>query len=152
MFKHNNLTPRYKVFEITKIAEKKLIVPALGTNHHHNLKRGIYEWVHQGNTIKYGLFGEGVDSNASSRYSVYRSSGKHLSKYLENPKKNTKKGNGSVKPMTVLDEILKVGESVSVYFYEVINPTIEVDGVRYDINLATIEKEAKSTKETLLLN
>ena len=151
MFKHNNLKPRVKVFEITKKSEHKLVVPPLGVNHQYNFKRGIYEWEIKNNkqTIKFGLFGEGVKSNASTRYSAYRTAGKKLIDYLDQP---DKKGNGSVVPMKVLNKSLSIGESINVYFYEVINGTIYKDGVRYDIHLATIEKEAKNTKENLLLN
>jgi hypothetical protein len=145
MFKHKNLKPRYKVMEITKTKKGVIYVPPLGINHQHNLQKGIYEWEFIKLTIKFGLFGEGVSSNASSRYADYRTVGKNLWKYEGGE-------NGSVKSIKMLDKILKVNESINVYFYEVINPTIEIDGVRYDINLACIEKEAKEEyKDTLIL-
>ena len=151
MFKHNNLKPRVKVFEITKKSEYNLVVPPLGVNHQYNFEVGIYEWEIKNNqqTIKFGLFGEGCTSNAATRYAAYRTAGKKLMEYLDIP---DKKGNGSVVPMKVLNESLSIGESINVYFYEVINGTIYKDGVRYDIHLATIEKEAKNTKDTLLLS
>ena len=144
MFKHKNLKPRYKVMEITKTKKGVIYVPPLGINHQHNIPVGIYEWEFT-NPIKFGLFGEGVSSNASSRYNTYRTVGKNLWKYEGGE-------NGSVESMKILDKILKVNESINVYFYEVINPIIEIDGVRYDVNLACIEKEAKEEyKDTLIL-
>ena len=69
-FTHSSLKPPVKVFEITKIDEGVIDVPPLGTNHPYNFKQGLYRWdfyskMKKDNvTLKCGLFGEGIMSNA----------------------------------------------------------------------------------------
>ena len=150
MFKHQNLKEKVKVMEITKKSYGEIIVPALGKNSEFNFPIGLYEWEFNSKILKCGLFGEGVSSTASKRYASYRNVGKYLWDFLQNPKKNT---NGSYKPMKILNEILKEGESISVYFYEVTDPIVNVGGTRYKIDLASIEKEMKEyNRDTIILN
>ena len=152
-FAHNNLELPVKVFEITKTAEDEINVPELAMNSLYNFKYGLYRWDHYNKsvtadiTIKCGLFGEGITSCASSRYSSYRSEGKRINN------RGDWQSNGSKKPMECLNNLLDIGESISVYFYKVKNPVIEVDNIPYVASLPYLEKLMKDYyKKTLLLS
>ena len=142
------LEPQAKALEITKVDEGIIYVPPLGVNHKYNFDSGLYRWEYKGSTIKCGLFGEGIKSNANSRYVTYRNAGKHLNEHI-----NKKTSNGSMVPIKCLNNLLKVGESICVYFYKVKNPTIVISGQLYQIHLASLEEKMKNFyKKTLLLN
>jgi len=158
-FTHSSLKPPVKVFEITKIDEGVIDVPPLGTNHPYNFKQGLYRWdfyskMKKDNvTLKCGLFGEGIMSNAMTRYNGYRTVGKHLIRKLRRMEEGKERSNGSVVPIKCLNDLLDIGQSVSVYFYEVKNPSIKIDNALYTIHLASLEKEMKNWyKGTLCLD
>ena len=132
---------------ITKIKEGYIDVPKL-PKEIRNIQRGIYIFLYEGHIfnfkltpIKCGLFGEGVNSNAKSRFSSYRTVGK-----------NIKPGNGSYKTMKILNEKLNVGEKIEVIFQEIPNDTIEKDGWTYRVDIYHEENLLKQKyKDTLWL-
>ena len=75
----------------TKIKEGYLDVPKIPKED--IIKRGLYTLEYNGNVIKVGIYGEGVDSNNKSRFSDYRSKGKNITP-----------GNGSYKTMKIINE------------------------------------------------
>tara|TARA_R110002124_G_scaffold140045_1_gene304400 strand:+ start:43 stop:450 length:408 start_codon:yes stop_codon:yes gene_type:complete len=133
---------------LTKIKEGYIHVPEL-PKEVKNMKRGLYTLIYTGHIfnnkptpIKYGLFGEGVGSNAKSRFSSYRNMGK-----------NIRPGNGSYKTMKILNEKLNIGEKVEVYFKEIPDNIIEKDGWNYKVDIYHYEKLYKQQhKDTLWLN
>ena len=132
---------------ITKIKEGYIDVPKL-PKEIRNMQRGIYIFLYKGHIFNYiispvkcGLFGEGVNSNARSRFSSYRSMGK-----------NIKPGNGSYKTMKILNEKLNIGEKIEVIFKEIPNDIIEKDGWIYKVDIYHYEKLYKQKhKDTLWL-
>lgn len=136
-----------KAFSLTKEKDFSIAVPKLPEEFKH--KAGIYQWTYKGKVVKIGIFGEGITSNAYSRYATYRSVGKSLQGYLfEN-----KKQNGSVKPMKVLNEKLQQGESVEVHICKVSEELLNLNGLPYRVDLYALEEFYKNkNKETLWLS
>jgi hypothetical protein len=143
----DNILEFKKAFSLTKEEDYSIIVPKLPEQFKY--KAGVYQWIYQGAVVKVGIFGEGISSNAYSRYSTYRSVGKALHSYLS----TNKKQNGSVKPMKVLNEKLKQGESVEVHICKVPEELRSIDGLLYRVDLYALEESYKSkNKETLWLS
>ena len=135
----------FKVFDLEKISSNFINFPKLPKKY--NLRRGIYMWIYKNIVIKVGLFGEGTQSGASGRYSSYRTTNKHLSKYI----KGINKTNGSVRPILTLLENLSIGDKVEVIFKEAPD-NMHHNGYPYKVDLVQMEAEHKEQhKETLWL-
>tara|TARA_R100000541_G_scaffold58172_1_gene69097 strand:- start:489 stop:869 length:381 start_codon:yes stop_codon:yes gene_type:complete len=123
---------------ITKIKEGYIDVPKISKED--TIKNGLYILVYNGSIIKVGIYGEGVNSNNKSRFSAYRSKGKNIIP-----------GNGSYKTMEVLNEKLKVGDTVEARFKRVPEDRI-IDGYKWKVDLYHEEKKLKDIyKDSLWL-
>jgi len=135
------------VFYLEKIGDEEILVPSVPEEF--CFKNGVYLWIYLNKVIKVGIFGEGVSSNSKSRYSNYKTVGKHLRKYID----KTNKSNGSVKPLQTLCEKIKVGDKVEVQFIELPKEVKYVNGLPYRLDLYTLEEYFKNQhKENLWLN
>ena len=128
----------FKAITITKISEGVIDVPTLPSNA--ELDQGIYIMMYVETPIKVGCFGEGVTSNSKSRFVTYRTVGKNLSEYLNGGKKQ----NGSVKTMRIINEKLRPGESVDVYFKPLPASRVLDDGYTYKVDLYKEENKLKN--------
>lgn len=126
---------RYKFFmKFTKVSEGVIEVPAVP----YDVESGIYLIKVRGRVRKVGEFGSGR-SGAYARFSTYRSVGKRLLEFYED---STKKHNGSVITMKMLNEVLEVGEEVVVMISE-LPGMIEYEGLPYTPSTTVIEKREK---------
>ena len=136
-----------KAFSLTKEDNFSIAVPKLPEEFKY--KAGVYQWIYKGVVVKVGIFGEGISSNAYTRYATYRSVGRALHSYLP----TNKKQNGSVKPMKVLNEKLEQGESVDVHICKVPEELRNIQGLLYRVDLYALEEFYKSkNKQTLWLS
>ena len=124
---------------LTKIKEGYLDVPKIPKED--IIKRGLYTLEYNGNVIKVGIYGEGVDSNNKSRFSSYRSKGKNITP-----------GNGSYKTMKIINENIKVGDVIEVNFIKLPEDRFFI-GYWWKCDLYAEEAKLKSKyKDTLWLN
>ena len=119
---------------ITKVSEGEIEVPQVP----YDIDSGIYLIKIRGRVRKVGEFGSGK-AGAKARFSTYRSVGKRLREFYDDPGKKT---NGSVITMKMLDEVLEVGESVDVYV-SALPGLIERAGLPYTPSTTVIEKREK---------
>lgn len=137
----------FKAITITKLAEGVIDVPYLLDEY--ILKQGLYIMLFEDTPVKVGIFGEGVKSDSKSRFETYRTVGKNLESYLN----GSKKSNGSVKTMRILNESLLPGESVDVYFKPLPGSRVLEDGYTYKVDLYIEEHKLKNKyKDTLWLS
>jgi hypothetical protein len=123
---------------ITKVREGYIHVPIIAKEY--IIKRGLYTLTYQGQVIKGGLFGEGVNSNNKTRFAAYRNMGLYITP-----------GNGSYKTMKVLNEKLKVGDIIEVTFIP-LPKDIYQDGYWWKVDLYKEEEKLKTQyKNTLWL-
>lgn len=128
----------FKAITITKIDEGIIDVPVLPPNA--ELDQGIYIMMYHEIPIKVGCFGEGVTSNSKSRFATYRTVGNNLYEYLN----GSKKQNGSVKTIKLINENLSKGESVDVYFKPLPASRVLEDGYTYKVDLYIEENKLKN--------
>ena len=88
---------------ITKIKEGHIDVPIIAKKD--IIKRGLYTFTYKGQVIKGGCYGLGATSNNKTRFRMYRSVGLRMFS-----------GNGSYNTMKILNEKLKVGDTIEVTF------------------------------------
>ncbi len=130
---------------ITKIGEYQIDVPTIDVKD--IIRYGLYIIIHKGKIRKVGLFGLGADSDSRKRFYGYRDNGINLKKYIDKPKRQ----NGSFKTIKVLNEKLKVGETVEVRFKELPDHK-DMDGYRWKVDLSYEEKKLKARyKDSLWL-
>mgnify|MGYP003625640894 FL=1 len=115
---------------IKKIKKGYLDVPIISKEN--IIKRGLYVLVFKGEVIKVGIYGEGVNSNNKSRFASYRNKGKYITP-----------GNGSYKTMKILNENLKVGDCVEVFFKKLPEDR-EIDGYVWKVDLYHEEEKLKN--------
>lgn len=115
---------------ITKIEEGYLDVPLVSKEN--LIERGLYTLTYKDKVVKVGCYGEGVNSNNYTRFAAYRNKGKDITP-----------GNGSYKTMKVLNENLKVGDTVEVTFIELPKDRY-IDGYWWKVDLYAEEQKLKN--------
>lgn len=126
---------KYKFYmKFTKVNEGVIEVPVVP----YEIDSGIYLIKIRGRVRKVGEFGSGA-SGAKARFSTYRTVGKRLVEFYEDP---GKKVNGSVITMKMLNEVLEVGESIDIYV-SILPGLIEHEGLPYTPSTTVIEKREK---------
>ena len=104
------------------------------------IKRGLYTFTYKGQVIKGGVFGLGVYSNNKTRFHMYRSVCLRMFS-----------GNGSYNTMKILNEKLKVGDTIEVTFIP-LPENIYQDGCLQKVDVYKEEKKLQAQyKDTLWL-
>ena len=123
---------------ITKVREGYIHVPIIAKKD--IIKRGLYIFIYKGQVIKGGSYGLGFYSNNKTRFHMYRSVGLRMFS-----------GNGSYNTMKILNEKLKVGDTIEVTFIP-LPENIYQDGCLQKVDVYKEEKKLQAQyKDTLWL-